>query len=302
MGAGIGHQMLPTTIFIKRASHIDTSPGLWRSARIGHASLLGLLLSSGSLLLLAGWWWFGKEIGDSSSGKAPLAVYGQTTSSQAGIDPSTLRIKSWHALDGLSHELAQFETVFWDPADTRSLRDYLHTSPLLDNGHVLEVGTGTGLISLFCAEHGAAHIVATDINPQAVANARYNADLFGVTDKLDVRLVPPDRPAPFSMIPADEKFSLIISNPPWEDAPVQEVAAYALYDPGFALLDGLLQQAAQHLQPGGSMLLAYGAKTAIERIVTTAPNFGWAVKIHDDRDLRLLPEVFVPGVLLELHR
>ena len=302
MGAGIGHQMLPASSYIKRVSPIDNSRGLWRSARIGHTTLLGLLLLSGLLLLLAVWWWLGKEDGDSTSGKASPAVYGQTTTSQAGIDPSALRIKSWHTLDGLSHDLAQFETVFWDPADTRSLRDYLQTSPLLDDGQVLEIGTGTGLISLFCAEHGAAHVIATDINPQAVANARYNADIFGVTDKLDVRLVPPDRPAPFSVIQADEKFSLIISNPPWEDAPVEEVAAYALYDPGFALLDGLLEHAAQHLQPGGRMLLAYGAKTAIERIVTKAPNFGWVVKIHDDRDLRLLPEVFVPGVLLELHR
>lgn len=301
MGAGISHQMFSISSYIQRVSPIDNSPGLWRSARVAHSTLLGLLLLSG-LLSLAVWWWLSREVGNRTSGKASLAGYGQTTNSKAGIDPSALRIKSWHALDGLSHELAQFETVFWDPADTRSLRDYLQTSPLLDDGLVLEIGTGTGLISLFCAERGAAHVIATDINPQAVANARYNADLFGVTDKLDVRLVPPDRPAPFSVIQADEMFRLIISNPPWEDAPVEEVAAYALYDPGFALLDGLLEHAAQHLQPGGRLLLAYGAKTAIERIVSRAPNFGWLVKIHDDRDLRLLPEVFVPGVLLELYR
>lgn len=294
--------MLPTMTSIIRSRRSRGYQVVWRLGRIGPSTLWVMCLTSGLLLLSMAGWWLGGALRDGTSEEPTPTDSGQASSSDEGIDPAMLRIKSWHTLDGFSRELAQFETVFWDPADTHSLRTYLETSPQLENGHVLEIGTGTGLVALFCAEHGAARVVATDINPQAVANARYNADLFGVTDKLDVRLVPTDRPAPFSVIKGDEKFNLIISNPPWEDAPVEEVAAYALYDPGFALLDGLLRQGAEHLQPSGRMLLAYGAKTAIERIVSTAPNFGWTVTIHDDRELSTLPEVFVPGVLLELHR
>ncbi len=294
--------MLTQTEFAITRNQCVIRPDFLRAARMRYSSLVALFLVSSLLMLLATWWWLGSNSGDENGERKSIAFTSQLRSSLAGIDPSALRIKAWHTLDDFSHELAQFETVFWDPADTTSLRLYLAGCESLKEGRVLEIGTGTGIVSLYCAEHGATRIVATDINPQAVANTLYNADLFGVEDKLEVRVVSIDHPGPFAVINAEEKFDLIISNPPWEDAPVEEVAAHALYDPGFALLDGLLEQSATYLHPNGKLLLAYGAKKAIERIVSTAPESGWTVRVLDDRELDSLPEVFVPGVLLELSR
>lgn len=213
--------------------------------------------------------------------------------------PADLEIKAWHFIDGWEQELAQFQTVFWEPDDSNSMRDWL-TEGRLKSKSVLEIGTGTGLVSLHCAKQGAKSIVATDINGAAVANAKYNAELQGVT--LDVRQVPVDSPGPFSTIASDEKFDLIISNPPWEDAPVEEPAAYALYDPRFALLDGILEQSENHLKKDGSLLLAYGGKEAIFRILEKADGLGWNVEILDQRELAELPDVFLPGMLLVLTR
>ncbi len=210
-----------------------------------------------------------------------------------------LKIRDWHELDGLAKPLAQFDTVFWEPDDTASLRSWLAQSPKVKDAHILEIGTGTGLISLLCAQLDAKHVVATDINPNAAANARYNADHHGLSESVEVLLVDPDHPEPFSML-GDQRFDLIISNPPWEDAPVKEPAAYALYDPGFALLDGMLRESGGHLNPEGRLLLAYGSRTAIERILERAPEFNWQVIQHDQRELSSLPEVFLPGYLLEL--
>ena len=42
----------------------------------------------------------------------------------------------------------------------------------------LEIGTGTGILGILCLQNGADEVVATDINPAAVANARYNAAML----------------------------------------------------------------------------------------------------------------------------
>jgi len=210
-------------------------------------------------------------------------------------------IRTWHHVDDFPVAIAQMESVFWEPDDTSSLRSWLQNSARLKTAAVLEIGCGTGLVSIECALRGARSVVATDINSAAVVNATYNAERCGVSQRMTVRQVDAAHAGPFAVVAADEKFDLIISNPPWEDAPVDSPAAYALYDPGFQLLDGILTESREHLRPSGRLLLAYGAKRAIDRIQTLSPRLGWRVVIHDTRELDSLPEVFLPGMLLELQ-
>ncbi|MEM7478369.1 MAG: class I SAM-dependent methyltransferase, partial [Planctomycetota bacterium] len=212
-----------------------------------------------------------------------------------------LKIKQWNGHPEFEKELAQFESVFWEPDDTTTLLHWIGQNLNSNEDRILEIGCGTGLVSLYCRQLGA-EVVATDINPAAVANTLYNAEQLGLQDGLECRLVSEENPAAFSVIADDEKFDWIISNPPWEDQPVGEVAAYALYDPGFGLLDGILDGASDHLRHDGQLLLAYGARTAIERILSKAPDLGWQVEILDQRDLAGLPEVFVPAMLLILKK
>jgi release factor glutamine methyltransferase len=209
-------------------------------------------------------------------------------------------ILTWHHVDDFPAAIAQMETVFWEPDDTSSMRDWLKDSDRLKNSTVLEIGCGTGLVSIACALQGARSVVASDINPAAVANATYNAELCAVSQRLKVRQVNAEHPGPFEVIAADEKFDFIVSNPPWEDAPVDSPAAYAFYDPGFKLMEGILTESKKHLNAGGRVMLAYGAKRAINRIQELGPQHGWQVTIHDTRELKSLPEVFLPGMLLEL--
>ena len=211
-------------------------------------------------------------------------------------------IVTWHHVDGFPAAISQMETVFWEPNDTDSLRAWLRESGRLKGAEVLEIGCGTGLVSIACALQGAQRVIASDINPAAVVNTTYNAELCGVTQKIKARQVNEAHPGPFEVIAANEKFDLIISNPPWEDAKVDSPAAYAFYDPGFKLLDGILMQAHGYLKSDGRLLLAYGAKKAIARLQEKAPELGWEVTLRDDRDLATLPEVFLPGMLLELRR
>ena len=73
---------------------------------------------------------------------------------------------------------------------------------------VLDLGTGSGIGAVFAAEHSK-HVVATDINPNAVRCALINALLNDVADKIDTRLGDLFEPV------EGEKFDLILYNPPF---------------------------------------------------------------------------------------
>ncbi|MBL8819124.1 MAG: methyltransferase [Planctomyces sp.] len=209
-------------------------------------------------------------------------------------------IVAWVEVSELPRSIAVCEDVFWEPDDTLSLRRLIDGSDLVPGRHLLEIGTGTGLVSLCCLDAGAEKVVATDINPKAAANAAINAELLGFSSRLDVRIVPRRDPSAYTVIKPDERFDLIISNPPWENQKPTTVADFALYDPGFQLMRSLIENGQQHLKPNGRILLAYGCVTAIHEIERLAKQNGLQFRILDDRSLDSLNEVFLPGMLIEL--
>ncbi|MCW1964571.1 tRNA1(Val) (adenine(37)-N6)-methyltransferase [Chryseobacterium viscerum] len=76
--------------------------------------------------------------------------------------------------------------------------------------HVLEVGTGTGLISLMLAQRNPqAHFLGLDINGDAAALTQLN---FGNTP-FHTRLK--NRHQDFKTFETEERFDLIVSNPPY---------------------------------------------------------------------------------------
>jgi methylase of polypeptide subunit release factors len=166
---------------------------------------------------------------------------------------------------------------------------------------VLEIGTGTGVLSILCLQNDAQRVVATDINAAAVANARYNAAMLASDNPLDVRQVKLDAPQAFAVIGSNERFDLILSNPPWEDGLVVKPADHAYYDPGFELLNSLLDGLPEHLKPGGRCLLAYGHVPAIKLVKSECERRGYEFKLLDDRDLEQLPKDFLPGMLVEIR-
>ena len=113
-------------------------------------------------------------------------------------------------------------------------------------GRALDLGTGAGVQALHLAGH-AASIVATDISERALAFARFNAALAGL--EVDFRIGDLLDPV------AGERFSLVVSNPPFVITPRDEdVPVYEYRDggrPGDALVRSLVQQVESVLEPGG---------------------------------------------------
>lgn len=209
--------------------------------------------------------------------------------------------QTWEIDEISSREIVQFESVFWEPDDTVSLRKLICSDQAAAHRDCLEIGTGTGLLAILCLQHAAKQVVATDINPAAVANARYNAAMLGVDANLDVRQVTAAEPDAFAVIGDNERFDLIVSNPPWEDGTIHQPADHAYYDPQFALMDSLLDGLPNHLRIDGRCLLAYGHRPAIERLLQAAAERNLITKVLDDRKLDELPTDFLPGMLIEVR-
>lgn len=219
-----------------------------------------------------------------------------------GLPPDTnLNIKEVCKVDGLE-TLVRFETVFWEPPDTTSLRKLIFETDLVRDKAVMEIGSGTGLLSLCCLQSGAKQVVATDINPSAVANTLYNAERLGLAERLDVRLVSPDNSAAFAVLNSDERFDLIVSNPPWEEGVAERFEDNAFYDPKFALMKSLLRDFEDHLTDDGRVLLAYGCVEAIRKVHEIAAERELECRQLDERNLDELPNLFLPGMLLEIRR
>lgn len=76
----------------------------------------------------------------------------------------------------------------------------------LNNKTVLELGAGSGAISVFCAKQGA-NVTATDINPTAIENVKLNANRNEVT----IHTIASDL---FTEIP-ENTFDYVFINPPY---------------------------------------------------------------------------------------
>ncbi len=135
-----------------------------------------------------------------------------------------------------------------DPPDYVAI--YSPTSRLCDSltprpgvARALDVGTGSGIHALLAASH-AGHVVATDVNPRALAFTELNAALNGLTN-IECR-----RGSLFEPV-AGETFDLITCNAPYVVSPERR---WAYRDSGFRadeVSERVVRDAGAHLADGG---------------------------------------------------
>jgi release factor glutamine methyltransferase len=123
--------------------------------------------------------------------------------------------------------------------------------PVVKGNAVLEIGCGTGIISIFALFKGARSVVAVDINPLAIKNSIENACRHNLIDKIDVRLgdvYEPLRP--------DERFDLVFWNIPFGFLDRDEISIdeKALFDPGYQAFKRYIGGSADHLKENGRLL------------------------------------------------
>ena len=116
------------------------------------------------------------------------------------------------------------------------------SAPLPSTTLAFDIGTGTGVLAAVLAKRGVARVIATDLDPRALACARENIERLGLTRQIELLAVDlfPEGRAP-----------LIVCNPPWLPGRPSSPLERAIYDPGSAMLRSFLGGLAAHLEPEG---------------------------------------------------
>ena len=145
-----------------------------------------------------------------------------------------------------------FPGVLRPPSDAALLGGVMARHDLAGRA-VLDLCSGTGILGLTGARLGA-RATAVDLSRRAVLNARLNARLNGLAlEVLRGDLFEPVR---------GRRFDMIVSNPPYipappGDAPRGAARAWDAGPDGRDFLDEICERAAEHLLPGGRVLLVH---------------------------------------------
>jgi HemK-related putative methylase len=176
----------------------------------------------------------------------------------ARVDCARVRGLTLTVLPGVFHPEFFFATAFF-------LR-FLDTLPIGPGTRALDVGTGSGALAVSLARRGAT-VTATDINPRAVHCARANALHHDLAHLLEVR--EGDLFAPV----ADERFDLIVFNPPFYPRPARDMADRAwAAGPDSETVRRFLRVSPRHLRPGGRVLIMGSTEAPYTRLLHQVPD------------------------------
>lgn len=156
-------------------------------------------------------------------------------------------------------------------ADTELLVD-LALQYLPPEGHLLDMGTGSGAIAIAVAHsRNDAQITALDVSAAALAVARRNAALHLAQRKTPVQFIESDWYAALdagSPTAAPPRFDLIVSNPPYivagdshlsqGDLRFEPVDALTDHGDGLAAFRTIIAGARPYLRQGGRLLMEHG--------------------------------------------
>lgn len=129
---------------------------------------------------------------------------------------------------------------------------------------VLDIGTGSGCIACTIAKLTDAQVLGVDISTDALQIALENSSKMGLFNKAIFR-----KSDIFSNIHSDEKFDLIVSNPPYippsERGKLQkevefdpELALFTKDDAGIEFYDRIIKEAPDYINENGYLLFELG--------------------------------------------
>lgn len=142
-----------------------------------------------------------------------------------------------------------------------------------------DIGTGTGLLAIILAQRGVKHVIATDLNPRALACAADNIQRLALNN---VQVQTAD------LFPTQQPLAnLIVCNPPWLPAKPSSALEYAVYDANSAMLRGFLQGVTQHLAEHGEVWLILSDLAEHLQLRTREELLSWCAEAGLDIKYRL---------------
>ncbi len=149
------------------------------------------------------------------------------------------------------------------PSDDSFLMLHAISNIPLQGKRVLDIGTGSGILAVFCALRGA-RVTATDIDKNAPRQAEKVAEALGV----EVRAVISDL---FQNVP--ERFHYVLFNPPYVPSEGIVDKAIDAGPMGRILIERFLRDLPSHLEPDGTAFLLVSSINKPDSVVLEHPEF-----------------------------
>lgn len=141
---------------------------------------------------------------------------------------------------------------------------------------VLDLCTGTGVVAVRAAQKGAKDVVAVDLNPDAVINARFNIN------KLALNHVKVLEGSLFEPV-GDTKFDVIAINPPYTAKKPNNKTEICFWDEDNKTTKVFFKNYKSHLMPHGRAFLAWADFGSIELIEQLASQQNITLKLVESR-------------------
>jgi release factor glutamine methyltransferase len=147
--------------------------------------------------------------------------------------------------------------------------------------HVIDVGTGSGILALAAARAGAEYVVAADINPNAALTAAENARANGLADHVRAlcsNLLSAVAPRPL--------FDVILSSPPKHAGEPRDLADRGWHaGPGYRDVADLFDQARGRLNRGGRLYVMVSSDTDLDLFGGLIERAGFRARVALERSI-----------------
>lgn len=170
------------------------------------------------------------------------------------------RLKKSYLLNYLGKEIAVFPKVFEPNLDTEVL---IKSLKFFQFSSFLEVGGGTGVVSLFACDRATEGVVV-DINDCTLINICENVKNHGLGNRLRVL-----KSNLFEQCPT-KKYDLIIANLPFMNMNAKDVVEKAIFDKNLGTWNIFLKNVSTKLNNGGSILTVLPNFCAYQEIMKLA--------------------------------
>jgi release factor glutamine methyltransferase len=165
----------------------------------------------------------------------------------------------------------------WSPAYDWSSLFYIENLPDVTGLSFLEIGCGTGVISVFAARAHASRVVAIDVNPDAVQNTKLNFERYNVTNG--------DAFLSDCFENIDGTFDLITWNAPYHGCKPVDLLEYGCSDENYLGIRQFFEQAGDYLNIGGRIIFGFSESGDLPLIESLIDQNGYRVvkKLSDWR-------------------
>jgi len=170
-------------------------------------------------------------------------------------------------IDQILHAINDLPGRTYAPNDDSFLIIDVLSNLLLHDKKVLDIGTGSGILGLFCAQNGA-HVTVTDVDDTILENVSAAASELG----LEIKTIKSNM-----FLKIDGQYDLVLFNPPYLPSTRIEDSTIDGGVHGRRFIDQFFEGLATHLKHDGLALLLVSSLNDPHSIVQKHPEYSITV-------------------------